>query len=306
MANTKPDITSDQTAQQAGDKPSGSHENKFDLNLESVSKLFTISVATIYLFGFLVVMRHLSRYGVSSLTVLKLQYLVAGLWLVMPIVLFTVLYSSTEAINLLRPRTTLGRHIVGYALLKSVAGLVLLILASFIISEFGFESVFRQGWKILLAFFGFYLAIETLVWLNWTCWKRTRGTEASDIPWWLDRNLRIFYATLLGLVSLSYLSYFAVHVYPLIPYSLGGGKPLTAIFLLKAQEKDSLPVIRDGCTSRSVPYKLLLTTDRTFVVLSPDEQGQSIEFNRDAVAGMVVLKDSEAKSQENKTPPEHK
>lgn len=40
---------------------------------------------------------------------------------------------------------------------------------------------------------------------------------------------------------------------------------------------------------RSIPYKLLLTTDKYYVVLSPNPKERSIEISRDAVAGMVVL-----------------
>ena len=50
-----------------------------------VPKLFGVTVASVYLVGFLVVVRYLSGYGVSSLEVFQLQYLVAGAWVVVPI-----------------------------------------------------------------------------------------------------------------------------------------------------------------------------------------------------------------------------
>ncbi|HUM05852.1 MAG TPA: hypothetical protein VLT90_10360, partial [Terriglobales bacterium] len=40
---------------------------------------------------------------------------------------------------------------------------------------------------------------------------------------------------------------------------------------------------------RSVPYKLLLATDKYFVVVSPSDKERSVEISRDSVAGMVVL-----------------
>jgi uncharacterized membrane protein YecN with MAPEG domain len=52
----------------------------FDLG----TKVISLSIALTYLVGFLVVAWHLSKYGVSSLSLLHLQYLVAGLWVVLP------------------------------------------------------------------------------------------------------------------------------------------------------------------------------------------------------------------------------
>jgi hypothetical protein len=37
------------------------------------------------------------------------------------------------------------------------------------------------------------------------------------------------------------------------------------------------------------PYKLLLATDKSFVVVSPSDKERSVESSRDSVAGMVVL-----------------
>ena len=79
-------------------------------------------------------------------------------------------------------------------------------------------------------------------------------------------------------------------VYPLIPYGLGGGKPRTVVLM---PGKEGLPtgIARDSSSGRSVPYKLLIVTDHSYVVISPAQNEESIEINRDAVLGVVVLKD---------------
>jgi hypothetical protein len=52
----------------------------FDLGAKGIS----FAIALTYLIGFFVVAWHLSKYGVSSLSLVHLQYLVAGLWVVLP------------------------------------------------------------------------------------------------------------------------------------------------------------------------------------------------------------------------------
>ena len=54
--------------------------------LEEISKSFAAVLAVFYFVGFLVVTCHLSRYGVSPISWFKLQYLVAGVWLFVPLV----------------------------------------------------------------------------------------------------------------------------------------------------------------------------------------------------------------------------
>lgn len=45
----------------------------------------------------------------------------------------------------------------------------------------------------------------------------------------------------------------------------------------------------DRSAKRSISYKLLLATDKSFVVVSPSDKERSVEISRDSVAGMVVL-----------------
>jgi hypothetical protein len=53
-----------------------------EINLvESLSKVFAVALGVLYLLGFLVVAAYLSQFGVSSFSVLQLQYLLAGIWL---------------------------------------------------------------------------------------------------------------------------------------------------------------------------------------------------------------------------------
>ena len=91
-------------------------------------------------------------------------------------------------------------------------------------------------------------------------------------------------------IVLAYVVWFAVRIYPLLPYSLGGGKPLPIVFI--EGEKPLPDGIMAGTTpKRSVPYKLLVETDKSFIVLSPGRDEESIEVGRECVAGVIVLQD---------------
>lgn len=54
--------------------------------VEHLSKGFALALGILYLLGFLVVALYLSRYGISTFSVLNLQYLIAGIWLLGPLV----------------------------------------------------------------------------------------------------------------------------------------------------------------------------------------------------------------------------
>jgi hypothetical protein len=69
---------------------------------------------------------------------------------------------------------------------------------------------------------------------------------------------------------------------------LGGGRPLTVVFF-EGDKRMPDEIQREGLTKRSIPYKLVLSTDKYYVVLSPAPKERSMEVSRDSVAGMIVL-----------------
>jgi hypothetical protein len=257
--------------------------------IEWVPKLLGASVGFIYLVGFLVVTRHLSSYGVSSFAVFQLQYLVAGVWVVAPIAVMALMQRAAQrfadrALSVQREGDTIPwrrRFIV--ACVTSVPGALL------IGATVGFVgNIEGANWHVGAFLFIFYIAMLSsgdLLWLSWTSPQQGKQT------WWANRHATPFYATLLMSIFLTYVSFFAVRIYPLVPYSLGGGKPLTVVFLMG--DRNVSDFLATGKSSHtSAPYKLLATTEKTFVILPTDSNQESIEFNRDAVLGVVVLRES--------------
>jgi len=263
---------------------------KLDLRiLDSLSKCVAVAVGVIYLIGFLVVSAHLSRYGVSSFSVLQLQYLIAGSWLLGPPIVFISLFGGESfkerAAPLHSEKTDWPRFVfvslVGiipfamfYGLLAAIPG----IWENF---------TWGIGFRVFLFYFALWLCGHYLL----NAWR----VQTEKETWLVNRrHAAPFYLILLLAIALGYVFWFSARIYPLIPFSLGGGRPLTIAFI--AGEKKLPDEIKaDISLKRSIPYQLLVTTDRSYVVVSQEPNEKSIEVSRDSVGGIVVLEESHAK-----------
>ncbi len=244
------------------------------------------SVAVAYSLGFLVVARHLSRYGASTFSLLQTQYLVAGIWTVTPPILFALVQRTAERFRDKAWQFAISTWYKPF-LIPAVTGIPFgLLVGTLSLLLGGFEGF---TWKLFARMWFFYVLLAGAADLAWMSWKSTKESER----WYVGRHAVPFYLTVLFLGILAYASNFATMFYPLIPYSLGGGKPRTIVFI---PSKDGLPtgIAKDNSSGKSVPYRLLTETDRSYVVISPTTNEESIEIGRDTVQGMVVLKESHA------------
>jgi hypothetical protein len=80
--------------------------------------------------------------------------------------------------------------------------------------------------------------------------------EENVHTWYVNRGATPLYATVLLSIFLFYVHYFALTIYPSIPYAAGGGKPLSVYFV---ESQGSLPysVVRDGQLHRTISYQPL-------------------------------------------------
>jgi hypothetical protein len=252
---------------------------------ESLSKLFAAALGLLYLLGFLVVASYLSRFGVSSFAVLHLQYLIAGIWALGPPVLLACFHVverrfGERAAPELKGRFNWRRFVVS-SVVSTIPTSVFFVLLAIIPSVS--ENLTRGT---IIRFFLFYIGMLTCAQF---CWVSYRIPTAKE-TWWINRSHAApFYLSSLLLIVFCYALWFSVHIYTLIPFSMGGGKPLTVAFF--EGEKKMPDEIQKAVPSAkvSVPYKLLVETDRYFVVVSPSDKEQSIEVSRDSVAGVVIL-----------------
>jgi hypothetical protein len=255
---------------------------KEPFHLDWALKAAGLFLASLYSVGFLVVARHLSRYGVSTFSLLQTQYLVAGIWTVGPPVAYGFVQRTVErfkdkAYSFGPP--TWRRYILVFVASGLAFGL--LFAASAMLLDFKGFSVSPMA-RLWLCYLLLMLPGD-LAWMSWR-------VSAKAEYWWLNRHLVPFYLTIFVLAIILYALVFATSFYPLIPASLGGGMPRTIIFI---PTKDGLPpgITKDNSSNSSIPYKLLTATDRSYVVIAPISTEESIEIGRDAVTGIVVLKD---------------
>jgi hypothetical protein len=250
----------------------------FDLG----AKVISLSIALTYLVGFFVVAWHLSKYGVSSLSLLHLQYLVAGLWVVLPSGFVALLMLTKELPIIHMDRRTPKLH----WLVRFAVNLVTSFPANIVFGFFvGFLVAINLSTLklftvlLLLGFVG--LAIALLV----SAVRMPPGTTGRLT----SRNLAPFYGGVAATTAGFYIWFFAVNIYPAIPYEWGGGKPLDVIFL---EGDKPLPdgILKDGNTRHSIAYKLLVVTEKSYVVLPQPMNQKSLQFDRESVQGIVVLK----------------
>lgn len=262
--------------------------------LEDVSKFLALGLVVLYLLGFLVVAYNLSQYGVSSMAVLKLQYLLAGIWLLLPLAVLSLLIAGFLAFSWLPlPKGKPRIRLVGFTSLIASFALVLATLSAFGVNVVAFydKGSTHANFIDRVSILAGIVAMAAFFWYV----GRILKDEPNEK---MNRNIQktavFYFLTASVLILLGYVSFFARNWYPLIPYSLGGGKPASVVFLLKTEMgHGESPVISDSSGMRSIPYKLLFVTDKTFVVLSPSKEEKAIEFNRDAVIGVVMLKAEE-------------
>ena len=100
-------------------------------------------------------------------------------------------------------------------------------------------------------------------------------------------SLGIANSTFSAFFAYLYLAYFATRIYPVIPYALGGSKPLLVTFLL--DPTCSCPLQLET-TQRSVKYELLLATATSYFVHSKNQDEQSVEITRALVHSVIISK----------------
>ena len=252
---------------------------------ESLSKVFAVVLGILYLLGFLVVASYLSRYGVSSFAVLHLQYLVAGIWALGPPVLYaSLLHTERRFADKAAPEAAgkfnWRRFAISLLISGVPSGLLLVLLARIPNVSEGLT------WGMGIRLFLFFWAMVTCAQLFWI----SRRADPTKETWWMNRSHAApFYLSALLMIVLCYALWFSVRIYPLIPFSLGGGKPLTVAFIEGEKKMPDEIQKADRSAKRSIPYKLLLATDKSFVVVSPSDKECSMEISRESVAGIVVL-----------------
>ncbi len=253
--------------------------------LDPIAKAIGLIAGILYLCGFAIVAGHLSRYGVSSFSVIQLQYLIAGSWALVPPIAVMLVQEARRRFDQRASPEVIGKfNWRRFFISMSLSGIPFGLLVTLVYAS-GVPS--QMSWWHGVKYYLFFIAIDFTQTLCWTSWRIPKEKEGMFI----NRDAPLFYLSLfLCLVGL-YVVWFSKNIYPLIPYSFGGGRPLTVVFIPGEKKlPDGLKL--DPTLKRSVPYKLLATTDKYYVALSQEPGQLSIELSRDYVAEMIVIAES--------------
>jgi hypothetical protein len=267
---------------------------KVPSHIETAGKLFAVCFGLLYLTGFLVVTFHLGRYGIFSPTLVRSQYVIAGLFLFVPsAIAFSFIYAVFR-----KPEDRLGYLKETMANQSRARRIVWVLFDSFrllflcytflagMALMFGLDLA-RVGWKtliwssVLIAIFGPILnsivgIIAAVLFL-----PRENLNAKSYVLFALGM-------TFFTLMALGSIQYFAYRFYSLVPYEFGGGQPLPVVFVLKANEAKDV-ITQDASGKKSIPYGLLMETSDAYFVVSSEKDQRAIELKKDAVEAVVIL-----------------
>jgi hypothetical protein len=275
--------------------------------LEISGKFVALSFAIVYTTGLLIVAFHLGQYGVFPLSLLRTQYIVAGLLMFVPSVVtlafvsaaFNDPYRTHGEDDEGQPAKTIsvetakrvGQYLWNAFLTVIVLNTILAALASlFIPSLENAEYLIFQHWKSFL-----WCSLQIVILTKVASVVFTHLLVVSiDPASYLKRSRLVAVGMALGFFLVMFLysaQYFARRIYPLIPYEFGGGQPLKVVFLLKPDATTELaPVLAMDATGKeSVPYYLLMETTESYFVISQKRDERAIELKKDMVHAVVVL-----------------
>jgi hypothetical protein len=281
----------------------GKAESTGAVSIELFMKVVGFAIGFTYLCGFLVVTIHLSEYGVSSISLLRTQYLAAGVLSLGPLCLTYVVaamfYSSFEGFSFGRvpasgwPRlrgivSMAGTVVWGLCKIFAVSSAIVDAAASIFVPTV--KGLLLSHWTVFA-----WLTVESVV-FTLVLMKTLRLAIRFGVEELHQDVKKILPAILLGafsvLLFLAYMNYFARRLYSEIPFAIGGGKPQPVAFLLRQDPRGGpAPLVPDESGKRSIPYRLVLETDASYTVLSEVAKERAIQFNHDAVQGYVVLRE---------------
>lgn len=271
--------------------------------LKIAKEWLPLSLAAAYFLGFVIVGLHLAGYGASSLDLIKVQYLAAGFWFCFSCLAY---FGALKGLRLLSGVSRRRHQRPGFHQGDRLGDFISSLSANVVV-----VAVWVFGWLMLRYFFGSvgvdkdlsatirrYLLswlpflimmalLDVSIQLKGWSGKRMEEEHRSLDIWSTTWGITTIYAITFSLVCIFS---FAILAYRTIPFSLGGGQPRQVVFWLGSGDEPSKSFLeRDGTTTYSVPYELLVESESSLVVVSPKDGQRAIEFDRKSVGAMVVL-----------------
>lgn len=254
--------------------------------LEWVGKMTLGLVGLSYALGLLVTNLHLYQYGVYSLNLLRLNYVIAGFWALVPVIIcsfisfkvaWLLLYYSQRFCTYYRfpppgPLTTLDKKFIRLQLTYILGALTLPVVI--LVLTIGFHFSWLQP-MALAGVLGWSLVNLSLVSIT---------VYRAVLP---RIFVMVFGLSFLLLATVAYVFSFTLTMYPNINSSFGGGAPKEVIIVFA--EDDATKRLLDMAgfsffpdSDRMAAGRILFATEQEYILLPPDKD-ISLGVPRDSV-----------------------
>ncbi len=268
--------------------------------IDKFGKLALVIAAIIYAIGFTVVTLHLSSFGITSTGLARASYILTGLWVIFPIVLFCVFVilvlvyygdsASNEAFrfdlrNLYKRFkrllvATLQALFVALLFLGLCAGFLGLVPLAEIVNSLGPAEAKSLLGSMILMLLNLIIVVEVV--------RKARGEGELGRIFLSSAFFLLFSAA----AFLQYLSIFSRQIYPVLPASLGGGKPLSVQLVLSdafAARVASVGLLEfQDATSTTVAYELIIETDENYILKSMGKPASTIGLRKELVDALAI------------------
>ncbi|HQZ98241.1 MAG TPA: hypothetical protein PLP21_18120 [Pyrinomonadaceae bacterium] len=214
-------------------EPSAPHHTEVYKNwVEVIGRLVVGMVALCYVTGMIVEHIHLSDSGVSGLSLLRLNFVMAGFWTLMPLLISTVLIHSilvSLPITLFGPKFQFQPRFA----FRNLPRLFVIILGTYLIGSF-LRFLLRDArittdihW-LYFPIAGFILAVAIQLSSNRLKRVKLLGLTESIFSSWSTAGISLLAFSLF----ITYCFLVARNIYPAIPASAAGGKLLNVKFVI--------------------------------------------------------------------------
>ncbi|MBI3683935.1 MAG: hypothetical protein HY235_26470 [Acidobacteria bacterium] len=257
--------------------------------VEPILKAVSIAGAVCYVTGLLVTNAALSRYGVYTTDLLRVDYIIAGLYALAPlVVLAAAMVLARESLKEAKG----WQHALG-VLAGTMVGV--LIALSFISWPAGIKLIstwFGSVFIGVLTLFGAWRILVEVV-PGWVQEQKSAANNLEDaITGWMTLAVALAVFGALPL-AVAYLVVFSRDVYGEIPVSRGGAKPREVTLVLSSEGIAALKGFGVGVGENAanvVSARLVLEKDAGYVFLFPDankpRNERTILIRRDLVPAM--------------------
>ena len=241
--------------------------------LEQMAKIAIASAVFFYVVGFIGCSLRMAQWGVYFLDSLNGQYVIAGIWLVLPAFMAYGLFAALS----MRKIPTDPRIAVSAVVMLAIVAAGIQLTSKLAHAE---EIPL---WQQLASFTGAMLVALFMIFSgNWIL-KQLRDTLAKargTVP------KPVLAVVLLGF-GYSYIAYMSWLGYFYLPTGLPGSFPVPIRLLMKA-DKNSPIVVRDGESACSIQYVLLGESEKEYV-LQKVYRGDVFFVRKEAADGIVFV-----------------